>query len=237
MSVCLLYTTVTNGPLTAQLAQRFVDTYRIFGPGAEHDTVIICNGGPASEETGQHLKQLPNVRFFPRANEGYDIGGYIQASRDVVSAYDLVLCMGESVFFHRPGWLKRLLEAYTKNGEGFYGFYSSNLVRTHCFTTAFAADPERLVQFPYDIASRDSRYNFEHGVKSFWRWEMLCGRATVLVTWDGDWLPEQWRLPANIVFRGDQSNCLFWCNHTLRYQEANEQTKLSWGRWADQPYS
>lgn len=60
-----------------------------------------------------------------------------------------------------------------------------------------------------------------------------AGSPAMLVTWDGVYTYDQWREPENILWRGDQSNCLVWCNHTLRYMLAPTQTKINWEAGAD----
>jgi len=56
------------------------------------------------------------------------------------------------------------------------------------------------------------------------------------VTWDGTWDPFQWRYPDNILWRGNQTNCLVYCNHTDRYNAAPVETRRNWERGADQPF-
>ena len=68
-----------------------------------------------------------------------------------------------------------------------------------------------------------------------WRRVAAMGLPVRLVTWDGEWRPEEWRQPENILWKGDQTNCLMWCNHVDRYFEAAPDTRWKWERATNQP--
>lgn len=174
--------------------------------------------------------------MFIRSNEGWDIQGYIEAARSPCASYDAMLCLGESNYFHRDGWLKRLAEAWEKHGPGFYGPYSSHAVRAHLNTTAFFCPPDLLKRYPFHVSTRQQRYEVEHGEGSFWRRAAAQGMPAMLVTWDGEWEPFRWRMPRDILWRGDQSNCLMWCNHSDGYANASRGVKAEWARRADAPF-
>src|SRR3990170_2264538 len=125
MKVGVCYLCVTHGKQTADLAARFVATYHAFPPGAKHDLFVICNGGPLPNEIG--LLFLPlGAQFWPRVNDpGWDVSAYLEVGRKLFVAYDLILFLGESAYFHRAGWLNRFLEAWQKHGPGMYGALAS----------------------------------------------------------------------------------------------------------------
>lgn len=237
MRIVLAYITVTGGIHTDIFSARFISSYLAFPPGVEHETLVICNGGPASKQIGCILAGLPDVRFFPRNNSGWDIGGYIEASLGPAKGADMIVCFGESVYFHREGWLKPLVEAWETHGEGMYGIFASNVIRSHLNTTAFCTSPKLLAAYPCMVTTGKDRYDFEHGQFAFWRLLAMQRRPTMLVTWDGVWAPHQWRGPTNILWRGDQSNCLVWCNHVDRFRDAKPRLKAYWQRWCDQPFA
>ena len=236
MNVAVVYTAVTTGHLTSDLIARFVSTWHEHPPGAPCDLWVACNGGPLLSE--QVLMFAPmSAKMFPRVNDtGKDLTGYIDASIGPCASYDMVLFLGETVFFHREGWLKRLVEAATKYGAGMYGPWGSNVVRTHLQTTAFFCDPKLLTQYPSRPNDNPSRMSWEHGENAFWRWVANRGRPVRLVTFDGEYEPRMWRYPPNIIWRGDQSNCLFFCNHSEAYANASPLTKHQWSMNCDQPY-
>lgn len=238
MRIVVAYTTVVGGPVTANLAARFVVSWTLYpgfilseaqGPHSLQ-VVIVCNGGALDSETASLFLGL-DPQFFVRENDpSWDIGGYMDVARNFPC--DLLVCCGESVFFHRAGWLSRLVEVAHEDGPGMYGVFSSNLLRPHLNTTMFAVLPRLLLGAPRPL-SREDRHNFEHGPNAFWVGVTTRGFPVRLVTWDGDYGPEDWRKPANIMWKGDQSNCLAFCVHTERYADASEETKRLWGRNAD----
>lgn len=233
MKIVLAYIVVTHGPIAFDLASRFVGTYIAFPPGVEHETVIVCNGGPLAPDLALLFSPL-RCELLPRANDGgYDISGYQDVARLFPS--DMQVCFGESVYFFQAGWLQRLAFAWTAYGEGMYGCYSSNLIRAHLNTTAFATAPKFLRGYPL-VRNQSARYEFEHGKMSLWRRLEQFKAPTKLVTWDGVWNPRQWRQPSNILNRGDQSNCLVWSVHTDRYRAADLPTKISWAKASDSPF-
>jgi hypothetical protein len=117
-----------------------------------------------------------------------------------------------------------------------YGVFSSHAVRAHLNTTAFVVPPKVLKEYPWPLRNRSERYGAEHGQNAIWRWMHAKGYPTMLVTWDGAWLPGAWRFPTNIMSRGDQSNCLMFCNHTDRWALAPLPTKINWSKAGDRPF-
>ena len=209
----LLYTCVIGAPGSLEFAARFAATFHEFPPAADHRLTILCNGGPPDLETAAIFAGI-GAHFFPRKNgEGRDLEGYQDAARGPAKDATAVLCLGESVYFHRAGWLRRLAETWQELGPGFYGPFSSNVVRGHLQTTAFMCSPQLLRGYP-TITCHAERYSFEHGPFCLWRRARAMGLPVRLVTWDGEWRPEEWRQPENIMWKGDQTNLLFWCNHS-----------------------
>lgn len=175
--------------------------------------------------------------MFIRENDGgWDCSAYIDASRRFVANYEAMLCLGESVYFHREGWLKRMMEAWQRYGPGMYSPFSSNAIRGHLNTTAFMCPPTLLRCYPKRVFDRASRYEMEHGEQSLWRRAASQGMPVRLVTWDGEWEPRLWRTPNNILWRGDQTNCLMWCNHSDGYANADDQTKANWEKRYNAPF-
>lgn len=229
--VRIAYTVVSAGLISGDYCSRFVGSWLTCPPGVDCDLVAVCNGGPLPTELAMMFSAIP-TQFFPRSNDnGWDISGF----QDAASKFDcdMLVCLGESCYFHKPGWLVPVVEAWRKYGAGFYGFFSSHLVRPHLNTTAFAVDTKFLKGYP-QVVNHRSRYDFEHGLNSLWRRMDQFGRPVKLVTWDGVWDQQQWRYPNNIMWRGNQSNCLIFCNHVDRWFAADEPTRKHWSAGADQ---
>lgn len=227
---------MTHGAKTDDFTSRFVSTYKEYPPGVDHDTIVIANGGPLKTSTAI-LFQGMNVLTYPRENDpGYDVSAYIDAAKGPCANYDAMLCLGESNYFHREGWLRRLQDAMSKHGPGLYGPYGSFVLRAHLQTTAFFCHPLLLRQYPAKVMDRRGRMEFEHGIRSLWRRTAERRMPVKMVTWDGEWDPRLWRVPKNIIWRGDQSNCLMWCNHTDGWQIADDKRKASWSKSIDRPF-
>jgi hypothetical protein len=236
VKIAVCYTAVTNGLRTTDYLCRFVATWMDFPPGVDCDLFVCCNGGPLSTEQALVLHSL-NVRLFARPNDaGQDITGYMDAAAGPCSAYDAVLFLGESVFFQRAGWLQRLREAWERHGPGLYGPFSSNNVRAHLQTTAIFCSPMSLRAYPVRPLSRPARMEFEHGESALWRRLARRGLPVRLVTFDGEWPPSLWRLPMNIIGRGDQSNLLMMNNHADAWAGASALTRHQWSIRYDSPF-
>ena len=175
MKVDVAYTCVIGGAATLLYATRFASTHDAFDGGYPHRVVPICNGGPPPLTVNfifEHLKPY----FFQRSNDGWDIGGYREAAYGPCADADIMVCFGQSVHFHRPGWLEKIVQAWETFGPGMYGFLSSNLVRPHIQTTAFATSPKFLREYPNKVLTKADRYQFEHGSRSFMnRWASIFG--------------------------------------------------------------
>jgi hypothetical protein len=234
--IAAIYIAVTHGIKTSDFCARFAATWHQFQPGYPCDLIVACQGGPLDTETALLFSGL-NARFWPRVNDGArDLGAYIEASKTICKNYDMLLALGESNYFHRAGWLKRLVEVRERYGLGMYGPFATHVIRAHLQTTAFFITPSLLASYPFPVTDRKSRYALEHGDRSLWRRLHARNIPVKLVTWDGDWSPGQWRLPQNCLWRGDQSNCLWFSNHTQNFQEADETRKRNWAMSADRAY-
>lgn len=236
VKVVICYIAVTNGPLTEDLAARFVTTYHEYPPGADHEMMVICQGGLLPTNITLLFEGL-HAAMWPHPNTpGWDIDAHMDAAKGPCKDADIMICLGESVYFHRAGWLQRFLDAWKKYGPGFYGPFASNNVRGHLQTTAFCCHPTMLARYPFKVVTRKDRYEFEHGENALWRRLAARGAPVRLVTWDGEWEPLAWRFPNNIIYRGDQSNCLLWCNHSQGFADADRTRKINWSKTADQPF-
>jgi hypothetical protein len=236
MRIAVVYTAVQNGPRTSDFIARFVATWDAFHPGVDCDLWVACNGGPLPLE--QSLMFAPmSARMFPRVNDpSLDLGGYMDAVRGPCADYDMILCLGESIYFHREGWLKRLMEARQKHGPGFYGPFPSNNSSPHLQTSAFFCPPGLLKQYPTRPMNRPERFEFEHGSGALWRRTAAHGMPVYAVTFDGEWEPRMWRMGKNILWRGDQSNLLMLNNHSEAWDNASPLTKHQWSVKADGPF-
>lgn len=238
-SVTVCYICVSRGgERTFNYAARFVASWVVNPPGVPCKVIIACNGGALDNETGclfaPLTKAAQSCQLVPRVNdEGKDIAAYQQIAASVKE--DIFVAMGESCWFHRSGWLQPIVEAWQNFGLGMYGFFSSNLVRAHMNTTAFACAPEHLTSYP-KVRKQADRYQFEHGENSLWRRLRARHIPVAYVSWNGVYGPENWRDGEDIMWRGSQQASLIFSNHTDRYFDADPETRFRWAAGADQPY-
>lgn len=232
-SIEIVYVVVSKSIKAKEYAARFAASFMAYPPCIECKLTVACNGGEPDKET-RIIMEMINGEIRPRENDpSFDLGAYYDAAKTTEA--DMLLCLGESNYFHRQGWLIPLVSAWINNGPGMYGLYSSNFVRAHLNTTGFACCPKLLLSFPKPV-DRAGRYAFEHGPYCFWRTLSMANKPARFVTWDGVWAPKDWRTPQNILWRGDQSNLLAWCNHTDRFFAAEPSTKSVWSMNADRPF-
>lgn len=227
---------MSKGPITSNYCSRFVGSYCEFPPGCEHRTIVICNGGKLPISTELIFAPIDHDFLRRENDQGFDLSGYVDAARGEASDCDAMLCLGESVYFHKEGWLKRLIVAWEQHGPGMYGPFASHNVRAHLNTTAFMCPPAMLLSYPVSVWTRALRYEFEHGTNSMWRRAHSQNIPVMLVTWDGEWPPGKWRVPKDILWRGTQTNLLMFCNHTERWHNAIKRQKDSWSAKADQRF-
>lgn len=231
MKMLVVYICVSKGRQSKYYAERFISSYHKFRPGFNHELLVVFNGQRPPTELQNAFAGYPKSSYI-RDNSGFDIGAY----QDVAEKWnpDLMLCLGESVYFHRPEWLLRLAEAYEQHGPGMYGLLSSYQLQPHLNTTAFACSPGLIRSYPLFAATKGDRYHFEHGAHALWRRVAAVGAYAVkFVTWDGEWDLEDWRKPDNILCRGDQSNLLAFCNHSDNFARAQGDTKRRLADLAD----
>lgn len=231
MKPVILYIVVPSNPSCLSYVSRFVATLSSFTNPAQYKLIAVCNGGPPSSEVRAALS-ICNAEILPRSNDGWDIGAYLELSKQFASQTPLI-CLGESVYFRKAGWIDRIYYAWRRRGEGMYGFWSSNLIRPHLLTTGFVCSAGLLARYPKKVLDRKSRYEFEHGKQPFHAWVSAQERPVMLLTWNGFYTARDWRRPPNILWKGDQSNCLCYCNHTDRFEMQSLRTKKRWGELAD----
>lgn len=230
MKIVICYVAVANGPKTEEYSSRFVGSLMACHPGVDFDLVVACNGGPLPTENALMFSPF-NPKFFPRKNEdSWDIGAY----QDVARKFDCdaICCCGESAYAHKPNWLLPMVNAWAQYGPGMYGFFSSFLVRPHLNTTCFLTSPQFLNGWP-KVTTHKQRYDFEHGKHSFWMHLAQFKKPTKFVTWTSSYDPPQWRYENDILWRGNQSSLLLFCNHVDRFFAADPKTKSQWSYAAD----
>ena len=115
MKITLVYIAVTHGQKTEEYAARFSASYSEFPPGVPHDTVVVTNGGPLPYSISLLFSAL-KPKFYPRVNDpGWDISAYIELARGFCKDSQMMLCCGESIYFHQEGMAQEICGGLGKN--------------------------------------------------------------------------------------------------------------------------
>ena len=199
----------------APKALEFAQSYQRNPPGMNHETVIVCNGVPATQPSKDLFNGLPNLRFIDHDNSGWDIGGFQMAARSVPC--DLMLFCGAHHYFRKPGWLVRMVEVMNDLGDTLYGAMGNQgdtrfNVYPHVRTTGFWCNPRLLASYPHKVIQTGGgggRYEMEHGLSCLSNWVKSQGRQPWIVGWNEVKLLEQCDSMTNGFHQGDQSNLLF----------------------------
>lgn len=188
-------------------ACRFLRTYVANPPGYPHRLVM-------------NMWDLP----------GKDIAAHQRIAQDLVGHTDICVFMSAHVFFHRAGWLERLVETIEGCGvrDMVYGIMASCeaspgnpdiIPNPHLRTCLFACAPELLAKAP-EINTPQDGFFFE----SQWlnKPQNASGR---LVTWGTYWTDDAYRHTTHGFRQGDQSDLLAHDRHSLAYENATPEEK------------
>jgi len=230
MKIMLAYIMVPHLAQFQSAHSRFISSYLSHPPGEHHSTVIICNGREPDSRQKAQFSQIADCSFFTRTNDGWDIGGYLDYSKQCDA--DMILCFGASAYFNKPGWLSRMAKVFAE-APGLYGTCASYQIRPHLNTSGFFCPPHILRRYPFVVSSKSDRYAFEHGPNSLW---VLVAREKLpvkLVLWSGEYQWREWRRAPNCFWRGDQSNCLAFWRPTEDFSKADMKTKRVLSGFAD----
>lgn len=90
-------------------------------PGAEMDTVLVCNGGCPSTVRKYDGMKTPrgSIRVWERENVGLSFGAYAHAFGMLRSEYDRWLLTEDDVVQVRPQYLPKYEEVLASDGVGF----------------------------------------------------------------------------------------------------------------------
>lgn len=199
--------------------QRFVDTYKRFPAGIEHELwFVVCNGEFIETEDYEYADDLSFWCWLRYHGEGCDIGAHQHTANALDPSYDFMVCCSSQVHFHRAGWLARMAQARENLGPSLYGGMGSfEQNRPHIRTCFYGVDPKLFRGYPEAVNSRVKSLQFESQPNNFMGWLQGQGMTGYMVAWDGIYGPEEYRKPANVFRRGDQTNCLVWDRHTAIY--------------------
>lgn len=223
MKVAVLFTRVVTKPMYLGTEHRRWETYLQFRPTIPHELIIVNRYADADPGPYEGVA----TRFIRYDGGGWDCGTW----KDVGGSLDadLVVCCNSSLYFVRSGWLDRLVDEFARHGTALYGPLASLLCNPHLRTPCLAFPPEVVRGYPEAIVNRDNTFQFEAlgypRTPNFTMWCRSKGWKTWEVTWDGCYDLPDWRRPANIYSKGDQSNCLVRDRHCDLYYNSTPEVK------------
>lgn len=202
--------------------ERWLAAYKKHTAGHPHELAIINRYADNPDN------MFDGAIHFKYSGGGWDCGSWKFAGKHIDT--DLLVCFNSSTYVTGPGWLKRIVEAVERHGDGLYGPMASYEVCPHIRTPCMAFQPHVINDYPMEVESRPDSYRFEsfgfgNGVPNFTQWTRQKGLATMMVTWDGEYDQPQWRTPPNIFRRGDQSNLIVHDRHVEAYAASSPEGK------------
>lgn len=229
MRVSVVFVRVVTKPEYMHTELRLMASYLKFDAGCMHDLVIIDRCGDSPDD-------VPSAKHLRYDGLGWDCGAWQFAGANIDA--DLLVCFNSSAYITGDGWLKRFVDAVEAHGEGLYGPLASYEINPHIRTPCMAFQPRVIRQYPAKVMDRLDTYRFEvfgfnGACPNFTLWVRNRGWQTRLVTWDGNYDLPDWRKPANIFRRGDQSNLIVRDRHADAYEVSDEAGKRVLERLAD----
>lgn len=208
--IIIVYIFPVFGGKWENYGKRFAKCYKTFKPVTDHRLIVVSNGGKPTKRMLETFGEI-DCQWFVHDNSGYDIGAYQNVCSK--NPCELMIFFGSSSYFRRSGWLERMVEASDKHGVALYGAMGhrgdlKNRIWPHLRTTGFWCAPELLNAYPHRIVAVSRRYEFEHGITSFAEWVKSMNYARWMVTFDGEYLWDDWNKVKNGYHRGNQSNLL-----------------------------
>ena len=205
---------------------RFCRTIREFAPligREEEDThwrVVLINSNGGLNDDMRRSVGFPftEVKYD---GKGWDIGAQ-QFCAQRLPLDEWMVCFSSWAYFTFDGWLDRYVTAVETNGDALYGSLTSHEAAPHIRGSGYCLRVESYLQYPHLVNSRDASFKAEFGPDSLTNWFIKNKRGAFLVTREGIYSHDMFRVPDNIFRRGDQSALINRDKHSLIYDQADE---------------
>lgn len=213
MNIIVVYVFPVQGERYFDEACRFVSSYNHNDAGQEHRLIIVANGGPPTVDMRALTDTLNHdAEYMVHDDSGWDIGAFQAAARNFPC--DFMVFLGGTAYLRRPGWLRRMAEAFAAHGNAaIYGSTANcgdhaHGVFPHIRTTGFFMAPVLMNMYPFRVTQPSQRYPFEHGANCLTQWCRNQGYPAYMVTHTGEYEWPAWDMIPNGFQRGDQSDLL-----------------------------
>lgn len=206
--------------------KRFTTSFKENPPGCDYELLATNHWGEPIDEVRKMFYGI-KANFFDYNEDGCQIGAQLQVAKFLDSALDAdVFLVGFTThaYFHRPGWLKRLVDCRAAWGPGLYGVCASREGgKLHLRTSCYGADLTFFTKYPKEIQSREDCNRFEHGEWCFSEWCDNQGYEPKVAHWDA--ITSLSERVTNGYRNGNQEQLLVWDRHTDLYQNASPEEK------------
>jgi hypothetical protein len=209
--------------------RRFASTFKEFPPGTEdYELHVTCYWGEPTDQIRRLFYGIKTV-MANTYNDSCDIGASQWAGKSTWTGSSFVVGMSTHNYFHREGWLKRLMEARREFGPGLYAASGSLEEIPHLRTAGYGMDSELWKEFPNWISSRQDCTAFERGPDSISNYLIKRKSPVKQVLWDSVQDLVDCRKPDNIFRKGNQEQMLWWDRHVdiWKDSEADEKERLT----------
>lgn len=215
LKIAMVYCYPLNGNQNfAPIAANFVASYVRCPPGLKHDTIVVCNGEPASDTSKALFNPIPNCTFIDHDNSGWDIGAFQLAAQN--ADCEMMVFCGAHTYFRKPNWMMRMREVFEMFGDTLYGSTGNQGdigfgVYPHVRTTGFWCSPTLMRQYPVKVTQGGAggqRYEMEHGSNCMTNWIIRAGKKALIVGWNSVHEVSDCNSMINGFHNGDQSNVL-----------------------------
>lgn len=216
--------------------QRFIAGWWQFPPEEECELVPVLFNWDHTGKVTNLFEGLPVQEFPLYRGLGADLGAQQFVAMEYCQPEDFVVCFTSRMFFHRSGWLKRLVNARSEFGPALYGMSASHEGgRKHLCTRGHALDAADFRRYPHVITSRDQGVFFECGEGCLLEWMKSIGRSAYLVSWAGVFAEPDWFSFPNRFRHGDQTNLLCFDKHSEAYHRASDQERARLAEMSEPP--
>lgn len=213
--------------------ERFVDRFKKFPPTTEYTLMAVANWGMPTDEIRSWFYDI-NTNWIAYYGHKCDLGSWMHVAMGGL-ADEFIICCTSMVYFHRAGWLERLVAARIKYGPGLYSTSASHECgQLHACNRCFGIDAQLLASYPHKFTDRNVK--LEVGKESLNQHVLDHGGTIRVVMWDGIYQTEQVFKVDNRFRDGNQQQVLVWDRHTDNYVNANAVEKERLKRLADGPY-
>lgn len=241
MNIAVVYPVPNESPevwaIFKPFVERFVNTWKQFPPGVACTLCPVTFDPPAKATSSNKpsdeilsLFQGINTQFHNYPGKGMDLGAQQWVS--LMGSHDFQVNFTSRAYFHRPGWLARMVAARHEYGPALYGMSASKEGgKFHICTRGHAYDREDFKLYHTMIESRNQGVFFECGDGCLTEFFWSIGRPAAIVRFDGhpvtfySWEDAHYLKVENGFRNGDQSNMLAHDKHTDFYRDSDPETK------------